>query len=90
MNPAFHSPPVFVLYVGMRQAVTVVKHEAIAAKLWSDGSEAVECGAMAPLLRGVNGESMAPVVNHALAIQGDEAQLTSCATTLYIGDCEGH
>ena len=31
----------------------------------------------------MKGDKVAPFVNHALAIQGDKAQLMSCATTLY-------
>ena len=39
-----------------------------AVKQWRDGSEAVECGATAPLHRGVMGDRVAPFVNHALTI----------------------
>ena len=42
-----------------------------AVKQWrdgSDGSEAVERGATAPLHRGVMGDRVAPFVNHALTI----------------------
>ena len=57
-------------------------------KQWGDGNDAVEGRAMAPLHRGVKGDKVSPFVNHALASQGYKAQRTSCATTLYIGDCE--
>ena len=51
-------------------------------KHWSDSSEVMESGATAPLHSRVNGDRVAPFVNHAVAIQGDKAQLMSCTSTL--------
>ena len=45
----------------------------------SDSNEAMERGATAAV---VKGDRVAPFVNHAVAIQGDKAQLMSCTSTL--------
>ena len=48
---------------------------------WSDGSEAVERQQWSSGATAVKGDRVAPFVNHAVAIQGDKAQL-SCTSTL--------
>ena len=72
MNLDFISASVFVLYVGVRQAVMAVERGATAVKQWSDGD----------IAEGSKGDRVSPFINHALAIQGDKAQLTSCAHDL--------
>ena len=63
---------VFVLYVGVRQANFAMERGATAVKQWSDGDAT----------KGTKGDRVSPFVNHTLAMQGDKAQLTSCAHNL--------
>ena len=74
VDPDFNSPSLFVLYIGVRQAITAVERGA-----WSDGSKALERRRRCNAAEDSKGR---PLVNHAIAIQGDKAQLTSCADDL--------
>ena len=59
-QPRLHFSICFVLYVGVRQAVTTVERGATAVKQWSDGDAA----------EGTKGDRVSPFVNHTLAMQG--------------------
>ena len=74
MDPDFNSPSLFVLYIGVRQAITAVERGA-----WSDGSKALERRRCCNATEDSKGRHGVPLVNHAITIQGDKAQLTRCA-----------
>ena len=69
VNPAFNSSSLFVLFVGARHAATAMKPWSVERQQWSSGATAVKGGRVAPF------------VNHAVANQGNKAQL-SCTSTL--------